>query len=145
MTFHLFSQHRRVGIDSNVLIYLFEGTGAEADTAGTLLDAIAAGEAEGILATLAISEVGTGPARVGDTAMVRRYADELSSLENVRLIQLDRDIAVEAALIRGSSSLSLADAIHLASAKVSGATAFVTNDRRISSVPGLEVQYLDEL
>jgi len=50
---------------------------------------------------------------------------------------------VEAAILRGSTPLSTADAIHLATARLAGATAFVTNDRRIRSTPGLEVLYLD--
>lgn len=138
-------KHRRVGIDSNVLIYLLEGRGDQAERAGELLDAIAAGDGEGVLATLAIAEIGSGPARAGDDAMVRRYADELGALENVRLVPLDVVVATEAAILRGSSSLSTADAIHLATARLAGATAFVTNDRRIRSLPGLEILYLDEL
>ena len=145
MTIPLLRAHRVVGIDSNVLIYLLVGSGPEADAAGALLDAIAGGESQGVLATLAIAEVGTGPARVGDTAMVERYADELSSLENIRVIPLDRTAAVEAACIRGSGRLSLADAIHLATSRLAGATAFITNDRRLASIRGLEVAYLDEL
>jgi hypothetical protein len=35
--------------------------------------------------------------------------------------------------------------IYLASARQAGATVFVTNDRRIRSMPQLEVSYLDEL
>jgi predicted nucleic acid-binding protein len=141
----LLSQHRRVGIDSNVFIYLFEGTGANADAAGALLDAIAAGEGEGVVATLAIAEVGSGPARGADLAMVERYADELSSLEGVRVVPLDTAVAVEAAVMRGATSLTLADAVHLATARSAGATAFVTNDRRIPTLDGLTVAYLDEL
>lgn len=145
MTHQLFSRHRRVGIDSNVLIYLLEGQEPEASAAGALLDAITRGEGEGVLSSLAIAEVATGPARIGDDAMVERYADELSSLENVAVIGLDRAVAVEAALLRGASALSLADAVHLASARIAGATGFVTNDRRIESRSKLEVVYLDEL
>lgn len=145
MSLPLLSQHRRVGIDSNVFIYLFEGMGANADAAGALLDAIAAGEGEGVVTTLAIAEVGSGPARGGDLAMVERYADELSSLEGVSVVPLDTSVAVEAALIRGSTAMTLADAVHLATARSAGATAFVTNDRRISMANGLTVAYLDEL
>jgi predicted nucleic acid-binding protein len=140
----LLSRHRRVAIDSNVLIYLLEGSGKLADRCAELLDAIAAGEGEGILATLALAEVCSGPARANDTAMVERYADELTSLEGVTVAPLDADIAVEAALLRGDSSLSIADAIHLATARHHGATVFVTNDRRITAVHRLEVAYLDE-
>ncbi|MEX2547010.1 MAG: type II toxin-antitoxin system VapC family toxin [Chloroflexota bacterium] len=145
MTIGLLARHSRVGIDSNVLIYLLEGSGALADTSAALLDAIAAGEAEGVLATLGLAEICSGPARADDPAMVERYADELSSLENVRLMPLDREVAVEAAIIRGSTSLSIADAVHLASARSAKATVFVTNDRRITSINRLEVAYLDEI
>ena len=139
------SRHRRAGVDSNVLIYLLEGSGAQADAAGALLDRMAVGPLEGVLATLAIAEVASGPAKGGDAAMAERYAEELTTLEGVSVVPLDRDIALEAAIIRGRWSLSLADAIHLATARVAGATVFVTNDRRLTSVPGLEVAYLDEL
>lgn len=141
----LLTRHRRVGIDSNVLIYLLEGSGALADTSGALLDAIASGEAEGVLATLGIAEICSGPARADDPAMVERYADELKSLENIRVVPLDEQVAVDAAIIRGSTSLSLADAVHLASARHAKATVFVTNDRRITSINRLEVAYLDEI
>jgi predicted nucleic acid-binding protein len=145
VTLRLFSDHARVGIDSNVLIYLLEGSGEMADAAGALLDAIAAGQGHGVLATLAIAEVGGGPARWGDAAMVERYADELASLDGVVTIPLDRAIAVDAAILRADGPLSLADSIHLATARAGNASAFVTNDRRILPLPGLQIVYLDEL
>ncbi|MEO6349064.1 MAG: type II toxin-antitoxin system VapC family toxin [Candidatus Limnocylindrales bacterium] len=141
----LFARHSRVGIDSNVLIYLLEGSAPLADKAAELLDAIAGGQGEGVLATLAVAEICSGPAAAGEPALVERYADELRSLENVRLVPLTADLCVDAAVLRGHGSLSLADAIHLASARHAGATAFITNDRRIRTTPRLEVVYLDEL
>jgi predicted nucleic acid-binding protein len=145
LTSSVFAKHRRVALDSNVLIYLLEGSGPLADRCAELLDAIAAGEGEGILATLALAEICSGPARAGDPAMVERYADELGSLDNVRLVPLDREIAVDSAALRGVTGPSLADAIHLATARHAGATAFVTNDRRIKATPRLDVVYLDQL
>jgi len=141
----LLGRHRRIGIDSNVLIYLLEGTSSLADTAGALLDALAAGDGTGVLSSLVVAEVSTGPARGGDAAMVARYVDEMTSLENVEVVAVDVDIAVEAALIRGAGPLTLVDAIHLATARLAGATAFVTNDRRIRSIDRLEVLHLDAL
>ena len=137
--------HERIAIDSNVLIYLFEGSGTLADQAAQLLDGVAAGDSKGSMATLAVAEICAGPASMGESALVERYVDELQSLENVRLIPLTADLAADAAIIRGSGSLSLADAIHLASARHAGASAFVTNDRRVKTMAQLEVLYLDEL
>ncbi len=141
----ILDRNSRGGIDSNVLIYLLEGSSALADAAGALLDGIAAGEGEGVLSTLAIAEIATGPARFDDVALVHRYAEELVSLENVRVVPMDAAIALEAALIRGAGNLTLADAIHLATARLAGATVFVTNDRRIGAIAGLGVAYLDDL
>ena len=77
--------------------------------------------------------------------MVERYAEELSSLENVRVVAVDREVAVEAAILRGTTSVTTADAIHLATARGAGATVFVTNDRRIRPIARMEIVLLDDL
>jgi len=51
----------------------------------------------------------------------------------------------DAAWISGRTGAGLPDAVHLACARAAGATAFLTNDRRIRSRPTLEVVYLDDL
>lgn len=145
MSAAVFGRHERIAIDSNVLIYLFEGSGRLADRAAELLDGIAAGQAQGFIAMLAIAEICSGPAAAGERALVERYVDELRSLENIRLVPLTADLATDAAVLRGSGSLTLADAIHLASARDAGASAFVTNDRRIKTIAQLEVIYLSGL
>lgn len=145
MTATLFQRHQRIGIDSNVLIYLLEGTGPLAAKSAELLDAIAMGAAQGVLATLALAEVCAGPARQGESALVELFADELASLENVTVVPLTADLAVDAATISGARTLAVGDAIHLATARAAGATVFVTNDRRIKPINGLGVAYLDDL
>lgn len=137
--------HKRVGLDSNVLIYLLEDAGRLGESAGALLDAIAQGEAVGILSAIALTEACAGPAKAGDMTLVERVADELRSLENTQIVDVSADIAVDGAVIRGARSANTPDAIHLACARAGGATAFVTNDRRIKASPQLQVLYLDEL
>lgn len=58
---------------------------------------------------------------------------------------LSTDLAVDAGMIRGARGIGLADAIHLATAQAGGATAFVTNDRRLRGTARLEVISLDDL
>jgi predicted nucleic acid-binding protein len=137
--------HKVIGIDSNVLIHLLEGGPPQADVAGALLDAVALGESTAVMSTLAIAEVAAGPARMDQLALVERYAEELSSLENVRVVPVDREVAVKAAILRGTSSVTTADAIHLATARGAGATVFVTNDRRIKPIARMEIVLLDDL
>jgi predicted nucleic acid-binding protein len=133
-----------VAIDANVLIYLLEDDPDLGDRAQALLDAIADGGLEGRMSAVALTEVLVGPARSGDTAGFESLADEIRSLP-LMVIPIDARTAEDAAWIRGQAGLDLADSIHVAAARASGATALVTNDRRIRSRPQLEVVYLDEL
>ena len=50
-----------------------------------------------------------------------------------------------AARIRAAHRTSLPDALHVATAVMSGCSVLVTNDQRMPSVPGLEVVRLQEL
>ena len=140
----MLSQHPRVAIDSNVLIYLTEGDPDRADAAALIVDSISDGHTEGVLSSPGLSEVLVGPARSGDGAAFERLAATIRDL-GFRVAALDATAAEDAAWIRGRSGMSLPDAMNIACARAAGATVFVTNDRRIASRPGLEVLYLDDL
>jgi predicted nucleic acid-binding protein len=136
--------HRLIALDSNVLIYLLETTGAIADVAARIVDAVDAGETKAILSAVGLVEILTGPARVGDAAAFELTAEALRDLP-IRVVPLDGARAEDAARIRGALGIGLEDAVHLASAREAGATAFITNDRRLRSIPRLEVIYMDDL
>ena len=140
----LLSVHRRVALDSNVLIYLVEGHNPHAESARRLINELEAAEVEIVFATIGLTEVLAGPARSGVVIVFERLVGELRSF-GLRLIPLNADIAEDAAWLRGRARLDLIDAIHVASARAAGATLFVTNDRGISSTAQLEVVYLDDL
>jgi len=141
----LASRHGRIALDSNVLIYVLESTGFEADRASEILDVIESGTVIGTIATIGLTEALTGPARDGDGARFELMATELRAIRNLRLVELRPEIAVDAAWLRGTGPMGLADAVHVATARASGASALVTNDRRIRSGSGLEVVYLSDL
>ena len=141
----LCARHRRIAIDANVLIYLLEDTPSLADVSQAVLDAAEDGRVSAVLASVGLAEICVGPARRGDLALVERYAEVLSSMPGLRIQPATARIAVDAAVIRGVRGIGLADALHLASARVARATAFVTNDRRVRGSTRLEVVYLDEL
>jgi predicted nucleic acid-binding protein len=140
----LLSGHRRVALDSNVLIYLAEGAEGRGEVAGTLVSTLLELGIEMVMASVGISEVLTGPAWAGDVAGFEALAAELRGMD-LRVVALDASIAEDAFWLRGRAGLDLLDAIHVASPRAAGATLFVTNERGIPSVPQLEVAYLDDL
>ena len=131
------AQHAVVGVDSNVFVYLFESSGLLATAAAAAIDGF--GDRRVIFASVGVVEVLGGPARANDRALMERYLDEIRSLDGIRIIPLDEDIAFASAAQRGRSGVTLGDAIHLATARAAGATAFITNDARIRSTDDLEV------
>lgn len=141
----LCQRHRRIGLDTNVLVYVLEDVAPYAAIGQAIVNAIEARHVSAVLASIGLAELATGPAWAGDNALVERYVDELRSVAGLRIEPLSAEIAVDAAIIRGSRRIGLADAIHLATARASGATAFVTNDRSLRGSTKLEVVYLDDL
>ena len=140
----LLAEHRRIALDSNALIYLIDERGPRGDVVAAIIDACATRTVEGVLSTVAITEVLTGPARSRDGAAFERMTDTLRELP-LRWVPPSVDIAEDAAWIRGSGRVEIADALHVATARAAGATVFVTNDRDIPALPQLEVVYLDDL
>jgi predicted nucleic acid-binding protein len=141
----LCGRHRRIALDANVFIYLFEGKGPLAQTAASLMDAVSTGRVTGLVATIAFSEVIIGPVRTGDETMAERYLDAIRSIENLHVVPATVEITAEAGFVRGRTGLTLADALHVATARATGASVLVTNDRRVRSMPKLEVVQLADL
>lgn len=139
----LIEEHQRVAVDADALIYLLEDVEPWASRAAALVDAADQGRIHASISSLAYAEILVGPARDGDGARFERTAAEIRDI-GIDILPLTTVIAEDAAWLRGQGSTHLIDAIHLATARTS-ATAFITNDRRVRSQPGLAVYYLDDL
>ena len=138
----LVEEHQRVALDADVLMYLLEDVEPWASRAAALVDAAEQGRVHATMSSLAYAEILVGPARDGDGARFERTAAEIRDVE-IDILPVTAAIAEDAAWLRGQGSTQLIDAIHLATARTA-ATAFITNDRRVRSQPGIEVYYLDD-
>jgi predicted nucleic acid-binding protein len=136
--------HERIALDSNILIYLLEGDGPLADGAARVLDALSRGDADGVMASVGVTEILAGPARDGEASGFERTAAALREMP-ITVVAFDHSLAEDAAWLRGALGVSMTDAIHLATARRAGATAFITNDRRLRSIARLEVIDLDAI
>jgi predicted nucleic acid-binding protein len=77
--------------------------------------------------------------------MAERYLDAIRSIEHLHVVPATLEIAADAGFVRGRNGLTLADALHVATARAAGASVLVTNDRRIRPMPQLDVVQLSDL
>ncbi len=128
----------RVFWDTNLFIYLLEGSGPQSDRVAQVRQRMLERDDELCTSMLTLGEVLVKPAERGDEALRRRYEDVLA--QTARLIAFDRDTARRYAEIRRNRSIRPPDAIQLACAAQVGVDLFITNDDRLSrlSVPGIQ-------
>jgi predicted nucleic acid-binding protein len=134
-----------VCLDTAPIIYFMEQNAQFHSKLRPFFVELDAGKFQAVTSVLTLVEVLVHPLRRGDEATAMKYHDILLSAPNVTTYAVTYPIAQRAAELRAQHRLKTPDAIQLAIALNYGATAFFTNDRRIPSIPGLEIVRLSEL
>lgn len=128
-----------VAVDTAVFIYFIE---EEPRFLPCILPLFTqADQGKRILTTSALTllEVLVVPYRAGNHLLAERYEQLLTGSRGIRLVELTRDQLRGAAQLRAATGVKTPDALQLAAALGAGCSTFVTNDRRLPSVPGLRV------
>ena len=132
------ARHPLIGLDACVLIYYLEGHEEFGPAADAVVSHLFQGKNTAILSTMALCEVLVGPYRTGDYNVADAYCGFLHSLPNCHWVPATYEIADLAAELRGQFRMETPDAVHLATAIKSDATLFVTNDRELPAIDGVE-------
>lgn len=132
--------HRRIAVDAMVFIYQFEDHPQYAPLTQLVFDGMEAGRLEAVASVLCLTEVLTG-ARIADRQdLVDRYRLVFATFPNLAVPDVTRAIADRAAELRARYRIRTPDAIHVATALTTGATALLSNDaalQRVTEVPVL--------
>lgn len=123
-------------MDSAPIVYFLEKHPKFASIFRPLFEAHAAGRVQFAVTTISIAEVLTGPLQSGDEALAERYR---AVFESWQVVDLNADIAENAARLRASLRLKLPDAVQVASALAINADALVTHDRDFARVRALRI------
>jgi len=127
-------------LDTSLFIYFIEENEAFLPLVAPIFEDVAAGRREVVTSSLTLLEVLVVPFRAGNLALADRYEAYLSRSRGVRLVDVDRPQLRAAAQLRAlHPSVRTPDALQLAAALSAGCSTFVTNDRDLPAVPGLEV------
>jgi len=128
----------RVFWDTNLFIYLLEGSGERARRVVGLRERMLARGDQLYTSALTLGEILVKPAQAGDTTLQQEYEQTLSA--GAVIVPFDQPAARAYAVIRRDRNIRPPDAIQLACAVSARVDLFITNDDRLSQkvIPGIQ-------
>jgi predicted nucleic acid-binding protein len=133
-----------LGFDTMIFIYHFEDHPLFAPLTEPLFEAIDRGDLSAEISVLLAGEVLTGAKKAADTEILLRYRHIFSEFPNLALHDADMRVMERMSDLRAAYGLKIPDAIHMATAFLNGAQAFVTNDAGLKQVNELDVLVLED-
>jgi predicted nucleic acid-binding protein len=138
-------RNRKVYLDTNIFIYALEGFPDFVDELTELFESLQQGTLSAVTSELTLAEVLVMPFVDRNLERQTEYQQVLQSSDALYVAAVTRNVVIEAARLRALNNLRLPDAIHVATAILTGCETFLTNDRRLRAVPGVEVILLSEV
>ncbi|HKP95940.1 MAG TPA: PIN domain-containing protein [Fibrobacteria bacterium] len=133
----ILAHSRKVGLDTSVLVYHFEGNSRYRPLTSHIFSAIAGG-LEAILSPVGVIELLVQPFRSGNVKVTEAIIGQLRNMPNFTYLAMGFEVAVEAARIRAKFGLKTPDATHLATSLLGEADAFISNDEDFKKITGKE-------
>lgn len=134
---------KRIGLDTNVLIYYIEGHPILMKKVEVFINKIEDGEAIGITSYVTLLELLVKPMKEGRFDLVDKYRAILSN--KLEMVPLDETVSIKAAELRAKYGLRTPDAIQLASVIHKNGDVFVTNDRGLKMIKEIKVLILEDI
>ena len=136
-------KYKRIGLDTNVLIYYIEEHPVFLGKIEPIIDKIITGRATGITSYVTLLELLVKPMREGRFDLIEQYKQIIST--QLEMVPLGDDVAIKAAELRAKYNIKTPDAIQLASVISRNGDVFITNDVRLGSVEEIEILSVKEL
>lgn len=136
--------HDIVAVDTAPFIYLWEQHSRYLPLAEELFGHLKQPQVQGITSIITLIEACIHPQRQGRLDLVQAYERSLLHSQQIRMLPIDAALARRAVILRAAYEMHVPDALQMSAAIESGATLFVTNDRRLSKVREIEVLLFDD-
>jgi len=127
---------KRLYLDANCFIYLFEDHPIFGHSARYLFSAIEQGKYKAFTSSLTLLEVMAGPIKCGKESLANEYTELITSFPHLTLCDMNQNVACRAAYFR-ASGVKAPDAIHAATAVEYKADHFITEDSRLCKIDGI--------
>ena len=134
---------KRIGLDTNVLIYYIEEHPVLMEKVELFINKIDDGKAIGITSYVTLLELLVKPIHEGRFDLVNKYRTILSG--KLEMVPLDEIVSIKAAELRAKYGFRTPDAIQLASVISRKGDVFVTNDKGLKRVTEIRVMTLEDI
>jgi predicted nucleic acid-binding protein len=137
-------KHRVVGLDTAPLIYFIEDVTPYAGLLNPVFDRLESHALGAVTSTITLAEILTKPLVDKNFTLVDEIKFTMRAFSTLSMVSIDEKLAEAAALIRARYAIRLPDALQIAAAIQGEATLFITNDKRLKKVDGVEVLVLSD-
>lgn len=131
-----------LGLDTTLFIYLLEEDPKFFLPTREIFRSVESGKNSGVLASVGLIELLTGPKQLGQYALANEYKNLITHFPHLTIGDLNEAVIDQASSLRAEYHISTPDAIHLATAIEYGATVFVTNDKRLKKVKQIRIRLI---
>ncbi|MCI0546258.1 MAG: PIN domain-containing protein [Candidatus Rokubacteria bacterium] len=128
-----------VGLDTAVFIYFIEEHPRFLPVVAPVFSAIASARLPAVTSAVTLLETLVVPYRSGNVGLAARYEAVLTRSRGIGFIDLDRALIRTAAHLRALFPVRTPDALQLAAALSHGCRVYLTSDRALPRIPGLEI------
>lgn len=130
-----------LGIDTNIFIYFLTNNSEFHDQANSLFKFFDLEAQKIITSIITITELLSFPA---SEAILKTLEQDFNAIPNLQALVVDSNIAIEAANIRRTYHYRLPDSLQLATATISKADVFLTNDLKLKEFKKIRVLTLED-
>ena len=130
---------RRIYLDANVFIYFLDGENRFIPVASFVLQAARNEIFTAVTGDAAVSEVMVGAYRSGDQSIISRFRNFFALSGLIETVEHDSACFDAAARLRGTTSMPLIDALHVATASQAGCDGLIIGDQRMQTALGVSI------
>jgi len=120
-----------IGLDTSIFIYHFEAHPIYIPITREILAGIEKGQWEAVTSVITLMEISVRPLQLNRRDVAQKYEALLVNFPHLRIVEINRDITRNAALLRAEYKIHPADALQIASVMSQGGKVFITNDRQL--------------
>jgi predicted nucleic acid-binding protein len=138
------TRFKKIGVDTNCFIYLFEENPKYEPICRQVFNLAGQGELDLVTSIITVAEVLVKPRSEGNRELEFIYNKVFQATPNLEIFSLDYLIANRAADLKARYGINLADAFQLAVCWENEIEVFLSNDAQLKKVKEVKVLLLDE-